>query len=410
MNVLLSAYACAPGKGSEPQIGWNWTREAAARHPVWILTRSKHQPAIDHALRARPLPNAHFVYVDLPLWARWWKTLPGGVYAYYLIWQFLAFLRARALHQRVHFQMVHHVTFCMFWMPSFLPLLRVPFVWGPLGGGESMPPAFRSDLAFRDRVFEFTRELVQHLAHVNPLVRFTAKKSVLALAGTPETAHQLERLGCREVRLVPVVGITGEDLAQFPSSTPRSRMILRICSAGRLLSWKGFHLALSAIARVSDRTPVEYYIFGDGPQRQRLASMARSLGISKNVHFCENVAREDLLSRLPGFDLLLHPSLHDSGGFICLEAMASGCAVICLEMGGPAMLVPPRCGLRLPASTSGQAVEGIAAAINHLYDDPALLLNLRAECRSYVASHLSFERYLKEVEIYGGKPVEAEAS
>jgi glycosyltransferase involved in cell wall biosynthesis len=409
MNVLLSAYACAPGKGSEPQIGWNWAREISSIHPVWILTRTKHRSAIDRALRQRPLPNAQFVYLDLPGWSRWWKALPGGVYVYYMVWQLLAFLRARHLHRRIRFQVVHHVTFCMFWMPSLLPLLRVPFVWGPLGGGESMPPGFRADLAFRDRAFEFARELVRSLASINPLVRFTARSCVLALAGTPETAKRLDRLGCRAVRLIPVVGITSEDLAQFGSTVARSAGVLRVCSAGRLLAWKGFHLALSAIARCG-RVPIEYWIFGGGPERRRLESLARSLGIAERVHFCEQVAREDLLARLPAFDVVLHPSLHDSGGFICLEAMAAGCAVICLNMGGPAMLVPARSDLRIQATSSSQAVEGIAAAINHLYDDPVLLSNLRAVCRSRVAGNLCFTGYLEDLEMYAPKPVEVKSS
>ena len=39
MKVLMSAYACEPGKGSEPAVGWNWALQAARRHEVWVLTR-----------------------------------------------------------------------------------------------------------------------------------------------------------------------------------------------------------------------------------------------------------------------------------------------------------------------------------------------------------------------------------
>ncbi len=409
MNVLVSAYACAPGKGSEPQAGWNWAREISAQHPAWILTRAKHRPAIERTLAEKPMPNAHFVYVDLPRWARIWKALPAGVYVYYMMWQVLALMRARALQRTVRFDRIHHVTFCMFWMPSFLPLLRIPFVWGPLGGGEFMPREFRRALPLRDRVFESARDVVQRIAMWNPLVRFTARNCEIAIAGTPETADRLRSLGCRDVRLMPVAAITGEDLAEFSrGGAHRSGEVLRLCSAGRLLSWKGFHLALEAIARIAERVPVEYWIFGNGPERARLESMARSLGIGERVHFCEQIARHTLLARLPEFDALLHPSLHDSGGFICLEAMAAGCAMICLDMGGPATMVPPRRELRIPASNTDEAVARLAEAIERLHEDPELRAELGAVCREHVDERLTFAACLEEIDLYASR-VEVEA-
>ncbi len=36
MKILFSANACAPGRGSEPGIGWHWPLEAARMgHEVW---------------------------------------------------------------------------------------------------------------------------------------------------------------------------------------------------------------------------------------------------------------------------------------------------------------------------------------------------------------------------------------
>ena len=39
MKVLISAYSCEPGRGSERGVGWNVAREVARRHEVWVLTR-----------------------------------------------------------------------------------------------------------------------------------------------------------------------------------------------------------------------------------------------------------------------------------------------------------------------------------------------------------------------------------
>ena len=46
MKALISAYACEPGRGSEPGVGWNVVRELSARHELWVLTRANHAAAI----------------------------------------------------------------------------------------------------------------------------------------------------------------------------------------------------------------------------------------------------------------------------------------------------------------------------------------------------------------------------
>ena len=49
--------------------------------------------------------------------------------------------------------------------------------------------------------------------------------------------------------------------------------------------------------------------------------------------------------------MLIHPSLHDSGGWVCLEAMAAGRPVICLDLGGPGLQVTEKTGIKVKAST-----------------------------------------------------------
>jgi glycosyltransferase involved in cell wall biosynthesis len=44
-------------------------------------------------------------------------------------------------------------------------------------------------------------------------------------------------------------------------------------------------------------------------------------------------------------DFLLFPSLHDSGGFVVLEALCHGMPVLCLDLGGPKEIVSLDSGL-----------------------------------------------------------------
>lgn len=129
LNVLLSAYACEPGKGSEPGIGWRWARNLAdSGHKVWVLTRANNRPAIELALAAQPLHGVEFAYYDLPRWACWWKRGGRGVHLYYYLWQWGAYKTARRLQRKQRFDLVHHITFGVFRQPSFMAFLDAPFI------------------------------------------------------------------------------------------------------------------------------------------------------------------------------------------------------------------------------------------------------------------------------------------
>ena len=78
LKVLVSAYACEPDKGSEPGVGWNWAKQIAHFHEVWVVTRTNNRPAIEERIEKNPDPNLHFIYVDLPYGSVDGKKDSGG--------------------------------------------------------------------------------------------------------------------------------------------------------------------------------------------------------------------------------------------------------------------------------------------------------------------------------------------
>jgi glycosyltransferase involved in cell wall biosynthesis len=73
---------------------------------------------------------------------------------------------------------------------------------------------------------------------------------------------------------------------------------------------------------------------------------------------------------------LVHPSLHDSGGVACLDAMAAGKPVICLATGGPATQVTGDTGFLVSVANPREAIDGIADAMRRLVEDEALRTTL----------------------------------
>ncbi len=166
----------------------------------------------------------------------------------------------------------------------------------------------------------------------------------------------------------------------------------RIASAGNLIAWKGVEFGLRAFALVLREFPhAEYWVIGDGPERARLAALTEELNIAGCVRFLGALPRRSALEKLAGSDVLLLPSLHDSGGCICTEAMAIGRPVVCLDLGGPALQVTERTGIRVPAITPAQVVSDLASALRLLAGHPDLRRRMGAAGRTRVERHFSWE-------------------
>ena len=373
MKILLSAYACEPGVGSEPGKGWNMAREMANHHEVWVLTWSRRRPSIEVEMTRNPVPNLHFIYCGFPGDLLWRKGL--GIYPHYYLWQLKVYFLARRLHREVNFDLAHHMVYATYKMPSFLALLPIPLVWGPVGGGESAPKTFWKDFSWRGKIYEVARDLVRSLGELDPFVRLTVRRSALFLASTQDTAERLQNLGVKEVRVFSQVGSPQAEinrLAQvgLPESNP-----VRFISIGRLLHWKGFHLGLRAFA-LAKLELAEYWIVGEGPELQHLRRLAQELGIAHQVKFWGKLPRNETLHKLAECHVLVHPSLHESGGLVCLEAMITARPVICLELGGPAIQVTEETGCKVPALTPEQVVSDLAKVMTSLAVDPQLRLRL----------------------------------
>jgi len=369
MKILLSAYSCEPGQGSERGVGWNVVKAVAKHHQVWVLTRpDEGKETIEAELTCNPEPNLHFVYFNLPIFGSMWKWGFGLMQLHYYLWQIQAYFVARRLHQQIGFDIAHHVTFVKYSRPSFLAFLPIPLLWGPVGGGEFAPKAFWKDFSLKSKIHEVVRLLACWVFELDPFVRLTAQRSAAVKAATEDTAIRVRRMGAKNVAVELAIALLDEEIAALAQYALPGNSPIRFISVGRLLHWKGFHLGLRAFAQ-ANLPHAEYWIVGNGSERQALEEMAAMLNISHQVKFWGELPREETLQKLSECTALIHPSLHDSGAGVCLEAMAVGRPVICLDLGGPAVQVASDTGFKVAASTPEQAVKELSEAIARLAGD-----------------------------------------
>jgi glycosyltransferase involved in cell wall biosynthesis len=224
------------------------------------------------------------------------------------------------------------------------------------------------------------------MGECDPFVRHAARKATLALATTEQTAARLRRLGARHVIVHPQFGMTREERRSFQLSPIRRQSPFRLISIGRLLPWKGIHLGLRSFAKFHAIYPdCEYWIVNEGPEMNHLKALARSLGVENKVTFWGSLPTlHEVYSKLAECDVLVHPALHEAFGNVCLEALASGRPVICLDLGGPALQVTQETGIKVPAISPDQAVNGLAQALSRLAADSALCVRLGSAGRQRV--------------------------
>src|SRR5438105_11898489 len=98
-KVLLCAYSCEPGRGSEPGIGWNVLRALSERNDVWLLTRPHSGAKIEAELKKLGITSVKPLYYDLPvIGPNWRKRHFVGMRLHNYLWNFGAGRLGRRAH------------------------------------------------------------------------------------------------------------------------------------------------------------------------------------------------------------------------------------------------------------------------------------------------------------------------
>lgn len=390
LKVLISAYACEPGKGSEPEIGWQWSLQMARFHNVTVLTRSNNREAIEAALppTASLGGTLRFVYHDLPPLALWLKKSLFFPIWYYLAWQSSAKAVVRELVALEHYDLLHHVTYGAVRYPTAFDAHEIPILWGPVGGMEDAPWKMLTPRFLVPMIGETVRNISNRLQTSRwSRLKRQAKKCSGIISSTREMQERLSSLGIVSA-LLPAIGISAKHQL-LDRSAKKNTGPLRLLYAGRLLFWKGIDLALYALAQ--SRTDATLTLFGDGPFMDAAKRLADRLGIASRVEFRGKQTRKIVLGEYCQFDAMLHPSLHDSGAFVVLEAMIHTLPVICLDRGGPALTVKPGCGWKIAPHRRDQTIRDLAEAIRSADCDRINLREMGSAARQSVVKYYDWD-------------------
>jgi glycosyltransferase involved in cell wall biosynthesis len=189
-----------------------------------------------------------------------------------------------------------------------------------------------------------------------------------------------------------IVRYIGVDTSVFrPGPIPISERRKRILFVGRLVEKKGTEYLIRAFAQVRNKViDAELVIAGDGPLRESLVALARSLNIP--VDFRGAVSSDEVKQQMHQARVFCLPSIIAGNGdaeglpIVILEAQASGVPVVTSAKGGVGEAV-------LHNDTGMVFEEGMVNMLTHhltvLLNDADLATTFSARARIQVAAQFS---------------------
>jgi glycosyltransferase involved in cell wall biosynthesis len=398
LRVLVSAYACNPTSSfqlhpGEDITGWRLVGQIRRFHEVWVITHTYNRPGVEKAQAEGAYPDVHFHFLDLPRPLGALYKIDFGQRIYYYFWQFAAWRLARRLHREHRFDLAHHLTFGNDWIGSFIgAFLPVPYIHGPVGGGQRTPKPLLKEYTAYGRFAERARQTAQWGGRHDYIRRRCLRKAKAILVCNKETRAKIPEKDRGKVFYFPVNGMSQEDLARMPVSAP-SDGPFEVLTSGRMHRLKGFALAVKAFALFAARHPdARFRIIGMGEQEPRLRALVAELGVQDKVTFVPWMARPDLLQAMSTADVFIFPSFRDGGGAVVVEAMAAGKPVVVLDSGGPGSHIEEAWGVKIAPGEPGVVVERFAEALIRLYEDSEYRRALGRAARRRVEEFYIYER------------------
>lgn len=368
MKILLSAYACEPGKGSEPEVGLRTLLAAAQRHDVWVLTRTNNVDSLHSHLATHPDGGrVEVIGVDVPgLTLRLKKKHVAFSQLYYDVWQREAGRRALALDARIGFDLVHHATFAAYWKRAGVAVLGRPLVWGPVGGGVTTPLLLATTLGPRGLAEDLARNTLRPLIAKIPGVALAQRRADVVLTQNVETARRMS------TRATPIV-LPNAVAVRVPEEVVPVGRDHTVVTVGNLIPWKGVSLAIRAFAR-ADVPGMRMIVMGEGSERRRLARLTATLGVERRVKFTGDRPRHEVLTTVARAGVLVHTALHEEAGLAVSEALSFGTPVVCLAHGGPPELLrhwPDTPSRAIAPARHAETVNNLARAIEQVLAEPS---------------------------------------
>ncbi|MDR0865643.1 MAG: glycosyltransferase family 4 protein [Candidatus Symbiothrix sp.] len=369
-KILVSAYACEPIKGSEPAVGWNWILQLAKHNELHVITRCNNQESIEANLPNELKHNITFHYYDTPLLFQRIKKKDKRLYLYNFLWQIGIVPFARKIIKQHQIDYTMHLTFGSIWMPTFLPILKTAFIWGPIGGCECIPKQFLKVMPLSQKIVQCMRYFLNATVILNPFILLPACRADVILARTYDTMNAIPRCFHKKTKVILETAMDNSVFEYKKEKNPTDTV--RLIISARLIAIKNISMAIKALKYISQDRKWHLTIIGSGPEKDRIIRETHNDKLDEKVTIIPFMPRYEALKKIEESDIFIFPSLKEGGSWALMEAMTIGLPVICLDWAGMKMITDDKSAIRLSITNPEQMERDMAVAICKLIDNPEL--------------------------------------
>lgn len=406
LKVLINAYACSPGMGSEPGMAWNWVKNLAKFCELYIITEGEFRERIEAVVPTLEQGgNMHFYYnpVSDEIRKMCWNQGDWRFYKYYRQWQWKTYLMAKDICETEKIDVLHQLNMIGFREPGYLWKLSkengVPFVWGPIGGLKQFPTAYLKGSGLKMQLFMRLKNFLNiwQLKH-EKRVDEALKTAKLLISSIPDSYRALKKYKGLESMVIPE---TGCFLSDDISTDRFDDEEFHIMWVGKFDFRKQLPLALQAVALAKNpKLKLDVYGSGSVDQVEMAKRMGEELGISQQVIWYGNQKNDVVMEAMRKAQLFFFTSVNEDTSTVVLEAVSNRLPVVCFDACGMSAVIDASVGRKIALSQPSQSAHDFARILNELEGNRALLKQLSENCRQRQMEHSWEVKARKVVEEY----------
>lgn len=402
-RVLVIAEAANPEWVSVPLIGWSLAEALRGVADVHLVTQIRNRDAI---LRKGWVEGVDFTAIDTeaiaaPAWklsqvlrmgeSRGWTIVQAISSLTYPWFERKVWKQFGPALKRGDYDLVHRITPLS--PAASGPLAAqclkagVPYVLGPLNGGVPWPKGFEAEQKQEGEWLSRARGLLQ----VFPGRRRMLQACSAILYASKFTRGDIPAPLLERSIYLPENAI---DPARFFREAAPEPGTLKACFIGRFVPLKGLGMLVEAAKPLLRAGKMELHLVGDGPVAAGLKEQAAGL---PGIHFHGWLKHEEVQDVAARCHVLAFPSIREFGGGAVLEGMALGLAPLVVDYGGPADLVTPEVGIKIPLTTREEMTLALRRALEQMAANPGQTARMGQASRQRVTELFTWPRRAEQI-------------
>ena len=400
LSILINAYACSPGMGSEPGMAWNWCVNLAKHCELHIITEGEFREKIEAALKTLPQgKNMHFYYnpVSDEIRKMCWNQGDWRFYKHYKEWQGKTYEMARDICRHTHIDILHQLNMIGFREPGYLwKISDVPFVWGPVDAKEKFPVAYLAGAGLKIQLFMKLKNFLTGIQlRYSQRVHQAVERASVVVSASSNSQQAFKKFFHIDS---PLLNETGCYVQEHPIIDKTQKDTLDVLWVGKMDFRKQLGLAIQSIAKTANPR-IKLHIVGGGDSVP-YQTLAKELNIDKQCKWHGTITHNEVLRIMQKSDVFLFTSVAEGTPHVVLEAIGNNLPVLCFNTCGQGDSVNEKVGHKIELTNPQQSIKDFAEALNRFENNRNLLKTYSINCKARQLE-LSWDNKAKQmVELY----------